>query len=101
MHLAELDGADDKFFFAGSEESALASLLNLNLQLFGGMYRARNLGLGDAEGLDDRTGDAVEKIDGPPKGLQEPRKGPRNHQGNAFGARQADGLRHEFADDHV
>src|SRR5258708_20969885 len=45
LHLAEFDGADDEFFFARSEESALASLLDWDLQLLGGMRRARSLRL--------------------------------------------------------
>src|ERR1700674_3565311 len=67
LYLAELNGADDEFFFAGSEESTLASLLNLNLQFFGGVRRARDLGLGNAKGLYDRAGNTVKQIDGPAK----------------------------------
>ncbi len=67
MYLAELDGADDEFFFAGSEQSSFASLLNLNLQLFGGMRRARDLGLCNPKGFYDRARNAIKEIDGPAK----------------------------------
>ncbi len=101
LYLAELDGADNEFFFARGEEAALASLLNLNLQLFGGMHRARDLGLCNPKGLYDRTGNTVKQIDGPAKSRQEPGKRPRDQQRHALRARQADGLWHEFADDYV
>jgi len=40
LDLCEFDGAEDEFLFAGGEQSALARLLNLNLQLFCGMRNA-------------------------------------------------------------
>src|SRR6202030_1478757 len=43
----------------------------------------------------------VEKIDGPAKSIQEPAKGPRDEERDAFGAGEADGLGNQFADHYV
>src|SRR5712671_3257221 len=67
LHLPQLDCADDELLFPGRQKSPLTCLLNLNLQLFRGMCCARNLWLGYAKGLHDRTGDTLQKIDGPAK----------------------------------
>ena len=53
LHLGQLNRADDKFFFAGSQQPTLASLLNLNLQFFGRMRDAVALRRGNAESFDD------------------------------------------------
>src|SRR5258708_23355862 len=89
------------FFFAGGEQSAFASLLNLDLEFFGGVSDAvAGLGI-DAHGFDDGSGSAIEKFNGPAKSIQEPMKGPGDKEGDAFGAGQADGFGNEFADDYV
>ena len=76
LHLPQLDGADDEFFFAGRQQAALSRLLNLDLQFLGGMRRAMSVRLCNAERLNDSAGDGVEQVDSPAKRPQEPRKGP-------------------------
>src|SRR5258707_709327 len=101
LDLAEFDGAEDDFFFAGGEQSAFASLLNLDLEFFGGVSDAvAGLGI-DAHGFDDGSGSAIEKFNGPAKSIQEPVKGPGDKEGDAFGAGQADGFGNKLADDYV
>ena len=101
LHLAQFDRADDELFFSGGQEAALACLLDLNLQLFGGVRSVVAVGLGDAEGFDDRAGDAVQEVDGPAEGVEEPGKRQGNEQGYAFGAGQADGFGDQLAKDDV
>src|SRR5258708_39213647 len=89
------------FFFAGGEQSAFASLLNLDLEVFGGGSDAvAGLGI-DAHGFDDGSGSAIEKFNGPAKSVQEPVKGPGDKEGDAFGTGQADSFGNELADDYV
>ena len=53
LNLAKFDGAEDDFFFAGGEQAAFACLLDLDLQLFGGMRdTVARLGI-DAHGFDN------------------------------------------------
>src|SRR5713101_6416182 len=101
LELAEFDGAENKFFFAGSEETLFAGLLDLDLQFLRGVGEAVAGVRADAEGLDDGAGDAVEQIDGPAKGLEEPPEGPGDEKGDAFGLREADAFGDEFAEDNV
>src|SRR5882762_5694914 len=101
LDLAEFDGAEDDFFFAGGEQAAFASLLNLDLEFFGGVSDpVAGLGI-DAHGFDDGSGSAIEKFNGPAKSVQEPVKRTGDKEGDAFGAGQADGFGNEFADDYV
>ncbi len=50
---------------------------------------------------DDFLGDTVEQIDRPAKRVQEPMERPRDEQRDALGARKAETLGNEFAEDHL
>ncbi len=101
LQLAEFDGAENEFFFADRQQSPFAGLLNLNLQLFGGMGDAVPGWPHNSERANNRTGNPVEQIDGPTKRVEKPCKGARDHQGDPLGAGQADGFGYEFAEHHM
>ena len=90
LDLSEFDGAEDEFFFAGGEQAALARLLDLDLQLFGGVRVAVFLFSGDAERANESARDGVEERNRPTKGVEKPAKRTRDEQSDAFGAGQAD-----------
>lgn len=58
-------------------------------------------GRNDAERFDDSAGDAVHEIDGPAESGEKPLEGTSDHEGDAFGAGEADGFGNEFAEDDV
>ena len=101
LHLAQLNGAEDEFFFARRKETPLASLLDLNFQLLRGVGHGVALRRADAQGAHHVTGRAVEKIDDRPKSAQKAVERTRDEERNPFGAGQADGLGHQFAEHHV
>src|SRR5271156_6493267 len=55
----------------------------------------------DAQRADDSFGNAVKQIDGPAKRVEKPVKRPRDQQRNAFGARQAEALGNQLAEDDL
>src|SRR5580658_4669654 len=54
-----------------------------------------------SERADDSFGDAVKQIDGPAKRVEKPVKRPRDQQRHAFGARQAEALGNQLAEDDL
>ena len=102
LHLAEFDGADDKFFFAGRQQAPLTGLLNLNLQFFGGVRGAVHCRLGTPSALHDRRRKRHRAGRWPSEmSCRNQENGRAIEQSDAFGARQADGLGHEFANHDV
>src|SRR5206468_1890205 len=101
LNLSKLHGAENEFFFAGGDQAAFTGLLNLDLEFLGGMRNAVNLSGGNSQGLHNRAGNPVEKMDGPAKSAQEPPEGHGYQQGHALGTGEADSLGNQFPDDYV
>ena len=101
LDLAKFDGAEDDSLFAWCKQTAFASLLNLNLQLFGGVRDTVACLRRNSHGGDDFPGNAIEQIDGPAKSVQEPMERASNEKRDAFGACKADRFGDQFADYHV
>ena len=80
LQLAKFDGAENKLFFTDGQQSPFTCLLDLNLQFFGGVRLAVADRSGQAQRFHDDAGNAIEQINRPAEGIQEPLKRARNHQ---------------------
>src|SRR5713226_6294788 len=101
LNLSKFHGAENKLFFTGSDQSALAGLLDLKLELFGRMRNTVHLRRSHAQGLHDRTRYSVEQMNGPVKSVQEPLKRHGNQQCHALGTGQAERFGNQFPDYNV
>src|SRR5438477_4277489 len=101
LNLAKLDGAEDNALFAGGEKAAFASLLNLDLQFFGGVRQAVTFVSTNAHGANDFCGSFIQEIDSPTERIQKPVKRPGDQESNAFRTSETDSLRNQFTNDNV
>ena len=72
LQMTQLDGAEDELLFPGSKQAPFTRLLDLDLELFGGMGHAVPSRDSQAESFYDGARDVVEEIDSPAKGGQKP-----------------------------
>jgi hypothetical protein len=57
--MIQFESAEDELLFPGSEQPAFTRLLDLNLELFGGVSDAVAGGRHDSEGFHDQAGRSV------------------------------------------
>ena len=86
----------------GRQQAAFARLMDLNLQLLGGVHQrvARRVWR-DAQSADHAAAGAIERGNHPAKGMQVPGERPSDDQRRPGGTLERDGLGHQFADHDV
>ena len=101
LDLSKFHCTNDELFFTGGDQSTLASLLNLYLQLFRRMGNAVHLPRGNTQSLYDGTRYPVEQMDCPVKSVQEPTERHGHQQCHALGTGQTERFGNQFPDYNV
>jgi hypothetical protein len=101
LNFTQLHGGLDEFYLGRGQETAVSRLLDHDLEFFGGAHQCVAVGRDYPHGANHFFGDAVEKIDGPAERVQEPLERACDEKRDTFGAREAEALRNELAQDNL
>ena len=101
LHLPQFHRRLNKFHFGRRQQSAVPRLLHHHLQLFGRPHQSVAVRRHHPQRQNDFFRETIEQIDGPAKRIQKPLKRAGNQQRHPLGPRQAQTLRHQFAQHHL